>query len=168
MDLAAPHAREFDFLPPGKGNRKMPDLVDPTSAVKSVQKEIAADKLRWKSLVHSVSAGEPSPPSQIVVRLGQAFDFTPAESTTIFLDDVSTLKKHRQLLNQQKVGETAMKDWTKKYASPEALREELITVQNRSVELRTQLSKHWQRETGNSKTHWKIQKLEKENSRIFG
>ncbi len=145
----------------------MPDLVDPQSAVKSVEKEIKADQLRWKSLVHSVSAGEPTPPSQIVVRLGQAFDFTPEEATAIFLDDVSTLKKHRQLLNQQSKGETAMLDWKQQHESPEELKRELEIVQNRSVEIRTALSRHWQREAANSRTFWQINKMEKSNSRIF-
>jgi hypothetical protein len=143
-------------------------LVDPTSCVKSVQQEITTDRLRWKSLVHSVGAGEPQPPARIIQRLGQSWDFDPETSTAAFMDDVSTLKKHRQLLNQQKIGETAMKDWTKKYDSPEELKKELIVVQNRSVEIRTQLSRHWQAETGNSRRHWQIQKLENENSRIFG
>ncbi len=145
----------------------MPDLVDPTSAVKSVQKEIAADQLRWKSLVHSVSAGEPTPPSQIVVRLGQAFDFSPEESTAIFLDDVGTLKKHRHLLSQQKRGETAMKDWQKIHESPEELKKELLVVQNRSVEIRTALSRHWQRESANARIFWQVNKIENSNSRIF-
>lgn len=147
----------------------MPEsLVDPSAAVASVQQEIAADRLRWRSLVHSVSAGEPQPPSNIVVRLGQAFDFDPDVAKAVFLEDVATLKKHRSLLGQQQRGETAMKEWQKIHESPEELKKELLVVQNRSVQIRTALSKHWQRETGNSKTYWSIQKLENGNPRVFG
>ncbi len=145
----------------------MPDLVDPTSAIKSVEKELTSDKLRWKSLVYSVSAGEPSPPSRIVQRLGMAFDMEPEEATAKFLEDVATLKKHRSLIGQQKRGETAMLEWKKIHESPEELKKELLVVQNRSVEIRTALSKHWQRETSNAKTFWNIQKIENSNSRIF-
>ena len=145
----------------------MPDLIDPASAVASVTSEISTDQLRWKSLVHSVAAGDPQPPARIVQRLGTAFDFTPEQSTTIFLDDVSTLKKHRQLSLQLVKGETAMQDWHKNFESVETAKAELEQVQDRSVELRTALSRHWQRESANSKTHWQIKKLEHDNKRIF-
>lgn len=142
-------------------------LVDPTSAVASVQQEIAADKLRWKSLVNSVSAGEEVPPANIIVRLGQAFDFDSETATAAFMDDVSLLKKHRSLLGQQKRGETAMTDWTKIHESPEVLKEELEIVQSRSVEIRTALSRHWQRESANARTYWQIEKIQNENPRVF-
>ena len=145
----------------------MPDLIDSKSAIKSVQKDLVSDQLRWKSLVYSVSAGEPMPPSQVVIRLGQAWDFSPNDSTSLFLHDIECLRKHRQLLKQLANGERTMSDWQKKHESPEALKAELLTVQKRSVEIRTQLSKHWQRDTGNCKTHWQIQKLENDNRRVF-
>ena len=53
----------------------MSDLIDSVSAVASATKEIESDKLKWKSLVHSVCAGEPKPPAKVIVRLGAAFDF---------------------------------------------------------------------------------------------
>ena len=145
----------------------MPDLIDSKSAIKSVEKELTSDQLRWKSLAIGVANGEPNPPARIVQRLGTAFDFAPEEATAIFLDDVSTLKKHRQLLNQQSKGETAMLDWKQQHESPEELKRELEIVQNRSVEIRTALSRHWQREAANSRTFWQINKMEKSNSRIF-
>ena len=146
----------------------MPDLIDSTSAIKSVEKELTSDRLRWKSLVHSVCAGEPTPPARVIQRLGMAFDMEPEQATELFLQDCQTLKKHRSLVNQQSKGETAMLEWTQIHESPEELKKELEVVQNRSVEIRSALSKHWQRDTANSKTFWAIKKLENENSRVFG
>lgn len=145
----------------------MPDLVDPTSAIKSVQKEIVQDQLRWKSLAIGVANGDPTPPAKIIQRLGQAWDFDAETSTAIFLEDCQTLKKHRSLLSQERKAETALKDWRKEYESPEVLKAELLEVEQRSVEIRTQLSRHWQKDQGVSRTHWKIKRIENDNPRVF-
>ena len=146
----------------------MPDLIDPTSAIDSVNKEIEADKLRWKSLVHSAAAGEPSPPAKIIQRLGQqAFDFEAEQATRVFLEDVSSLKKYTNLKSQHRQAETAMKDWHKKYESRSDVETELKEVQDRSVELRTALSQHWQKENSIAAKHWKIRQIENEAKRIF-
>ena len=108
-------------------------LVDSTSAIASVSKEIESDKLRWKSLVHSVANGEPTPPARVIHRLGLAFDMEPAEATSAFLDDVALLKRHRNLVSQKKKSAKSLRDWEKKYGSRTEVQEELKQVQDRQI-----------------------------------
>ena len=145
----------------------MSDLIDSVSAVASVDREIESDKLRWKSLVHSVANGEPSPPARVVERLGTAFDFSPEQSTATFLEDVALLKRHRNLVSQKKKAAKSLKDWEKKFGSRTEVEEELKQVQDKSVELRTALSQHWQKENSVSAKHWQIHKIETSENRIL-